>query len=160
MPVIPRFRPFASGFTLPELVATLVIIGILAAVAAPRFLTRSEFDVFGFTEQTRAALRFAQKSAIAKHRKVCVSIAGNALSASFAPVFKEGVDVACDASYPLREPAGGENLGVAAVNGINITPTNFSFDALGRPSAGQVLSVSGGSSTRTITVEAETGYVH
>lgn len=144
----------SSGFTLPELVATLVIIGIMAAVVVPRFASRSDFDAFGFAEQTRAGLRFAQKTAIAKRRQVCVAIAGNSLSLSFATNFGG----ACD--RPVFGPASNQAYVLAATSGIAITAANFSFDALGRPSAGQALSVTGGSAAKLITVEAETGYVH
>ena len=162
MPVIPRdpSRQRAAGFTLPELVATMVVIGILAAVAVPRFVTRNEFDVFGFTEQTRQALRFAQKSAIAKRRQVCVTIAGNSLSLTFASAFGGGCDT------PVLNPAGNpapapdQNYRQAAPSGITLSAASFNFDALGRPSAAQSLGVSGGSATQIIVVEAETGYVH
>ncbi len=43
----------------------------------------------------------------------------------------------------------------AGVN-FSMTPASISFDALGRPSASAVATVG----TATITVEAETGYVH
>jgi MSHA pilin protein MshC len=152
----------SSGFTLPELVVTLVIIGIMAAVVVPRFVNRTDFDVFGFAEQTRAALRFAQKSAIAKRRQVCVTIAGNSLSLTYASNFVgscAGLTCAANPANCLANPATGQGYTLPSTNGIVVTTVNFSFDALGRPSAGQVLNVTGGSATRAITIAAETGYV-
>ncbi len=150
-----------AGFTLPELVITLVVISILAAVIIPRFAQKSDFDVFGYAEQTREALRFAQKSAIAKRRLVCVAIASNNISLQFASSF--GVS-SCNTA--LINPATGKAYGVAsqdaAPSGVGITSISFNFDPLGHPSfaANQTLNVTGGSSAQLITIEAETGYVH
>lgn len=151
----------SAGFTLPELVVTLAVIGILAAVMIPRFAQKSDFDAFGYAEQTREALRFAQKSAIAKRRLVCVAIASNTISIQFASAF--GVN-ACNTA--LINPATGKAYGItsqdAAPSGVSITALSFNFDALGHPSfaANQTLTVTGGSATQSIIIEAETGYVH
>ena len=141
----------------------MVVIGILAAVAIPRFATRAEFDAFGYSEALRQALRFAQKSAVAKRRQVCVTIAGNSLSLAFATNFGDncgGLTCAANPNNCLKNPGTGQGYTLPATSGIAVTDASFYFDALGRPSAQQSLSVTGGSSTQTITVEAETGYVH
>ncbi|HZW22007.1 type II secretion system protein, partial [Noviherbaspirillum sp.] len=62
-----------GGFTLTELIVTLVILGILAIAIVPRFLDRSTFDSRGFHDETLAILRYAQKTAIAQRRNVCVA---------------------------------------------------------------------------------------
>lgn len=145
-----------SGFTLPELVATLVIIGILAAVVVPRFANRADFDVFGFTSQTRQTLQFAQKSAIAKRRLVCVSLSGGTLSLRFASAFGAN---ACNT--PLNGPDG-QAVSQTAPSGVMITDAAFNFDPQGQPGLANalVLNVTGGSNAQTITIEAVTGYVH
>ncbi|MBS1208975.1 MAG: prepilin-type N-terminal cleavage/methylation protein [Proteobacteria bacterium] len=156
-------RRATHGFTLPELIATMVIIGIMAAVVVPRFANRADFDVFGVTQQTRAALRFAQKSAIAKRRQVCVTIASNSLDLTFGTTFVDscsGFTCAANPANCLTNPATGKGYTLPVTSGISITAASFYFSPLGKPSAAQSLTVSGGSSTQTITVEAETGYVH
>lgn len=151
----------SGGFTLPELVVTLVVLGILAAVIIPRFAKKSDFDVFGYAEQTREALRFAQKSAIAKRRLVCVAIASNTISIQFASAFG-----ASSCNTALINPATGKAYGLAsqdaAPSGVSINALSFNFDALGHPgfAANQTLTVTGGSATESIVIEAETGYVH
>ena len=57
-----------AGFSLVELVAILVVIGILAAFAAPRFADRTGFESRGFYDQAQGLVRYAQKIAIAQRQ--------------------------------------------------------------------------------------------
>lgn len=148
----------SAGYTLTELIAVLVIVGVVAAIAAPRFFETQGFDVRGYHDQTLAMLRYGQKIAIAQRRPVyvCFTAASVAL----------GYDGAC--ATPVAGPAGVPFDGVkpgggAAPSGVTIAPTtNFFFDAGGRSSlAAQThYQISGGGTSMTLTVERETGYVH
>jgi MSHA pilin protein MshC len=53
----------ARGFTLVELIATMTIVGIVAALAGPRFFDSSVFAAAGFAADTKSALRYAHKLA-------------------------------------------------------------------------------------------------
>jgi MSHA pilin protein MshC len=61
------------GFTLVELIMTMVIVGILAAVVAPRFFDNNVFQSRGFADELQASLRYAQKVAVAQRRVVCMA---------------------------------------------------------------------------------------
>jgi MSHA pilin protein MshC len=148
----------SEGFTSIELVVLLVLVGILAAVAIPRLAERSVFDQRGFLDQTRAAIQFARKSAVAQRRNVCVAVAVGAVSVTRA--LAAGSAAACSAA--LLDPATGNALNLIAPTGVSLSPaTTLVFDGLGRlasPVAGASITVSG--MATPIAVERETGYVH
>lgn len=145
-----------SGFSLIELVVTLLLVGILAVTVIPKFFDRSAFDSRGFHEQTLAVLRYAQKSAVAQRRMVCVAFTASSVVLTLASA--PPPSTACDAN--LTGPDGSSPYTVAAPAGAAYVavPAGFYFTALGQASAGQTLQVSG--VLATITVEGETGYVH
>lgn len=139
-----------DGFTLPELVAVIAIVAILAAVALPR-LNESGVNASWFQEQVKAALRYAQREAIAQRRLVYVSIGGGPPAQ-----LRLCYDASC--SQPLRNLTDGGAYTLAVPTGVTLTSSSspFSFDGLGQPSAAVSLSVGG----LPISVAPETGYVH
>ena len=151
---------FGAGFSLVELIATLILVGILAVVAIPRLVGVEAYNTRGFSDRVLAGLRYAQKQAIAKRRRVCVNVLATSVTFQYASV--AGAAAACD--LPLAGPGGDSPFVVVAepsgAGSFVLAPvTTFSFNALGRPSTGQILTVSG-DSVITIRVESETGYVH
>lgn len=150
----------SAGFSLIELITVIVITGILGGVAL-RYFDRISYDTRGYADEASAILRFAQKSAIAKHRNVCVNIAAANVQLSFAAVVGSACDIDPTKNTDLAGPDGSVRFSMDIPNGrgVSLSPTVFSFDPLGRPSAGQIITVRG-DVNRLITVEAETGYVH
>ncbi|OFZ65659.1 MAG: hypothetical protein A2V79_07060 [Betaproteobacteria bacterium RBG_16_56_24] len=144
---------FQRGFTLVELIMTLVIVGILAAVVAPRLLDTNVFQSRGFADQVQASLRYAQKAAIAQRRFVCAAFTANSVTLTV------GTTAAC--GTPLVSPAGAANYVITAPAGVTFAalPADFNFNALGVPTnAPQTINITGAADG--ITIEAETGYVH
>jgi MSHA pilin protein MshC len=58
-------RQHASGFTLIELIATLTIASILAAIAGPRLLSSQTFAARGYADDVASALRQSRAVAMA-----------------------------------------------------------------------------------------------
>lgn len=127
-----------NGFTLVELITVMVIVGILAVSVLPRFFTVSDFEDRGSADQVKSLLRFAQKTAIAQHRNISLVISGGAASPNCTTTLA-GAILTCAVK--------------SAATGKTVT-----FDALGRlvPNTADSVAVGG----VTITIEAETGYVH
>ena len=141
-----------AGFTVMELVTVIIIAGVLAVVAIPRF-TRSTFDDAQLYDETLAALHYAQRAAMAYQRTVCVTFSGgNQLSLTYASGYGSST---CNTN--LVPPGGNSATYVLSAPGsaTYTAAANFSFDRVGRPSAAQAITLSSG---RIITVEAETGY--
>ena len=171
------------GFTLVELIAVLVVGGLLAAVAMPRFFRQDSFDARSFADQNVSMLRYAQKLAIAQNRPVFVQLDGTRMALCF--------NTACDAANRVLPPAGGNSGRSATLTAcanttawlceaapgkisysVPLDTAAFYFNALGRPfkaadaepvstfPARVSIGISSGGIPRTIVVEGETGYVH
>ncbi|SDS96540.1 prepilin-type N-terminal cleavage/methylation domain-containing protein [Pseudomonas oryzae] len=146
----------SRGFTLVELILVIVIIGILAAVVGPRFFERQVFDDRLYAEGARAALRHAQKLALAGGCRIRFS-----LDASGYRLLR---DADCDSSTSdftaaVIDPASGQTPYIgSAPAGIGLTPAGgFSviFDSLGRADTAVSASLGG----HVLRVEAGTGLV-
>ncbi|MEB0134700.1 prepilin-type N-terminal cleavage/methylation domain-containing protein [Actimicrobium sp. CCC2.4] len=145
----------SRGFTLLELILVLVITGILSAVVGPRLMDNTSLSARGFADQVLASLRYAQKTAIAQHRTVCVDYAIDRI------ILTQTTLAVCPGDA-LASPDGKSDYAVVAPSGIefSVLPGALRFDALGRPAPniGHSIQVSGVADG--ITVEAETGYAH
>jgi MSHA pilin protein MshC len=151
----------APGFSLVELVTVIMIAGILAAVAVPRFVGTDTFASRGFSDEAIGVVRYAQKTAIAWRQPVFVCVTATKIAAA----------AASGCTTPVTHPVTGGPLAVDAPSGVTVTSgvcpaiatVSFSFDGQGRPSAAPTISLCStvpGDPARKIVVEAETGYVH
>ena len=157
-----------NGFTQVELIVTIVLIGIVSAVAVPRFRSETGTEARGFSDEAAAALRFAQKTAIASRRLVCATLTASTLQLKIASAAN-----ATSCNTDLTGPTGktphkidASDTTFRSLTGFsNGFPTTLNFDSLGRPvnAAGSLISTTttiGITGGRSILIEAETGHVH
>jgi MSHA pilin protein MshC len=143
-------RAGLRGFTLIELIMVIVILGVLAVFAAPRIFNTGDFTQRGFHDETLSLLRYAQKTAIAQRRTVCVTLAGTGVTMTMDT--NSPPDGVCDAAPTLpNTPRGGSGL-VGSVG-------SFNFTSLGSTNQAAKVTITITNSA-AITVEADTGYVH
>ncbi len=138
----------SSGFTMIELVVIIVLLGILAAFALPRFFDLNSFQTRATYDEVAGAVRYAQKLAVATGCDVRFSISAN--------------------SYALQRPSPNcgsgsfVNLTGHPISGRTVTvslaatTSPFTFDAMGRSDNPVTITVGG---TDSFSIVAETGYV-
>lgn len=143
-----------------ELVVTMLVMGILAATAMPRFFGVSAFQEMGFTDSVAASIRSAQKLAMHSGCDTRVS-----LNSSSIALWQRATD--CDSGGFTRavlRPGGG-NWTDAVPQGVGVGALDIYFDAQGRPhrsvdgvllSGAQDLAIG----SRTLRIEPLTGLVH
>lgn len=149
----PRSRRPARGFSLPELIAVLVLVGILAAVAMPKLQGALSFRDDGWHDQLVAALRLAQKVAISHRRLVCAAISSTDVTLTIAAA---NPATSCSVALPGID---GQALAAASKGGAtaSLSPAGvLYFQPSGRVSSdGAGLSTPG----RTITIVGQTPIV-
>lgn len=136
-----------------ELIMVIVILGILVAVAGPRFFDRQTFDERLFFEESLAAVRYGQKQALVSGCRVRAQVGGGGYALSYA--------AACGgiaAGSPVTHPSGGpyaagnpQNVGVAPA--LDVT-----FDSLGAAS-GPANSAGFAGGAFTLSVNLATGFI-
>lgn len=160
-----------SGFTLVELIIVIILTGILAVAAIPRFFDRT-FDERGFHDAVKAAVQHARRVAVASRRFVCVTTtAGTGASAvvsiSIDTTLPEAAagNVSCTTSVPLAAPGRGcaASNEVCAPAGVTLGGDSIIFDPLGRSvtAARAVAGVLGitVSNSPNIAIQPDTGWV-
>lgn len=140
------------GFSLTELILILVLVGILAAFAAPR-LNIEGFQRQAFGSELLNALRYAQKTAIGSgcHVRASFDAAGDSYSLTYTGAGGAGCGGGSTAlTHPTR---GGAFTGTGEIDSGGAVV----FDAMGGAAAGLSVTLASG---QVIIVEPGTGYVH
>jgi len=147
------------GFTLIELIMVIVVLGILAISAIPKFFDVSIFQQRGFFDDTLNAIRYAQKLAVATACNVQVNIASD----QFELKRPEATDRSLcrstssdDFTQTVMRPGSGESSYQGSLSGVSLSTTTLSFSAKGSASGDAAINVG----SRQITVVGTTGFVY
>jgi len=146
------------GISLVELVITLVLVGILAAVGASRFFGTRTYDERGFAGRMVSALRYAQKEAIASRCDVDVSIDSGA--DSYALAYAGTGPGGCSAQ-PVSQPWDGQPYAASAPVGVDVQSpvATLTYEPLGNATG-----ISGSASIKvgrfTVEIQAESGIAY
>lgn len=159
-----------SGFTLIEVIAVLLVLGVLAAVVISRMTSTADTDLKGAAEALKSHIRYAQMRAMnadASDPTVCNASFGIAISGNTYFMFR---DCATANNNKVALPgAEGDTIGFSntslADNGV---PT-VTFDERGRPctdlngnqlaAADIIWGMSKPGASETITITKNTGFV-
>lgn len=153
-------RRCARGMSLIELVAVIAILGALAVFALPR-LDTAGFDRYAFRQEVLAALRYAQKTALASGCDVAVELTGG--SDRYALFYRDGGDATrCGGggfTEPVGDPARGGAFTGTGAGGVDLqTSGTIVFDGFGAHTGGPTTVAF--AAAPAIEVDGVTGYVH
>jgi len=134
----------SQGFTLIELVAVIVLMGVLAAYVAPKFTGSAGIAEYTLRDQIVSTLRFAQQRAMYDHSGACYGVSINATNVT-------------------AEKNGSLILGTQTIaltgdyQGYSATPITVFFDGLGSPKTGGVDCANSNVAPVAITVTSSAG---
>lgn len=112
-----------SGFTLIELVATIILIGVLSVTVLPKFSDRSGAAEYALRDQLLSLAQHAQQRAMFDHSGACY---GLAIQSTSAEVQRDGSALNTDPNnYLIRIDFTGD------YDGLTTNAVNIYFDDLG-----------------------------
>lgn len=153
----PALSGRATGFTLVEMIVTLIIIALIAAVSGPVFFNINTFREGGFYDETVSALRYAQKYAVASHCTVRVQTTATGFTL-YRPAAVGNCNTPGTYTTPLTDPSGNATTFTrTAPSGVTLTAADFTFNSSGTASVSPSLTINVGG--RQLTVIGETGFV-
>lgn len=160
-PARPRAGAQARGFTMVELIVTLVLLGILAAVAVPRLSGALGLGDSAWRDQVLGALKSARSLSQGHRRLVCVTVSGSSVSLGIAaanPATSCGSTLAApDGSANWAQDGGSRSATVTPAGTLYFQPGGrVTSDGAGNSTVNASIAVTGAAA---ITLNGTTGHV-
>lgn len=158
------------GFTLVELVMTIIIVGIMAVYAIPRLGSLAVYDLANGTDELVEAIRFAQETSMLQ-----VDLGYQIETNNGDDYLVQEYDYATATTSDINSPLGGNSPYTEEGdiwNSIATSSLSLSFDTRGYPcnsvapctthmtSAQTITLTHNSGETRSITIEPITGYAY
>ncbi|MFY8273752.1 type II secretion system protein [Pseudoalteromonas sp. SSDWG2] len=122
----------SRGFTLVELVITIIIIGVLAVTAAPAFFGANTEDAYSLRDRTIAMMRIVQLEAMHNINSVnCVKITSTLIAPPLGRDCANAISSDFDEYLVVDSASSGLTFITTDNNGAGFS--SLSFDSYGRP---------------------------
>ncbi|WP_426414980.1 pilus assembly FimT family protein [Aestuariirhabdus sp. LZHN29] len=152
----------SAGYTLIELTMVIVILGVVAAIALPRFFTPGVYEQRFFADDLLSGLRYGQKLALASGCRVQVSVSGAGFSlrkdtnclAGGAPSYPVASNVTHPSTYDAFTNTNPDGVAVTAAT-LEFTSTGGLTSCV---TGDESISVGSGADQRTLRVDCATGF--
>lgn len=151
----------SSGFTLLELIATMLVLGLLTVTVSMRW-GASDAAIAYQADLLARNLRHMQMLAMTWGRSLHMTGAGTAYMVTCVV----GTPSPPCNSSPVIDPATGKAFSVTLSNNASVSATSVEFDNLGRPlmasvllTTARVFTLSGAGQTWSVTVAPITGFI-
>jgi len=148
------------GFTLPELVAVLMIVAVLAAVALPKLDVGLAMRNDTWHDEVVAALRNARQTAVSHRRLVCAVVGSTSVTLTIA-----AANPATTCSASLTGPGGSAAFTSTTATTATLSPAGTMYfqptgrvtsDGAGSTTSDRSIAIAG---STAISVVGETGHV-
>ncbi len=140
----------SEGFSMIELIMVVVITGIMAAVALPKFGNVNDIDVYSAAKQAKSDIRYAQELAMGSYRETTITFGTDTNTYDI---------TSSGPTLSRRLPTNSKAIFNAV--GPSTTSLVYTFNSAGEPDptdgAGDTLRISSGNSFKDIVVEPVTG---
>ena len=127
-----HFRAPCRGYTLVELVTTIVIVGILGAAGIPKLFDYQAISERGYVDEVASAIRYAQKIAIASRCEVSVTIVAGGYVANQRDTFNTCNSAASPWTTAVRRSDGSTLSGTAPDQVVMAPAATLIFDRDGQ----------------------------
>ncbi len=150
-----------GGFTLVELIVIILLVGILAFTAIPRFLNKGAVDVSVQAEQLASDIRYTQSLSMTQGVRHCIELD----TANSRYRLRSGAGCVTAVTHPVTGDANYINLANVTMAAANISGSYIEFDGRGEPftfvaaTSDAVITLNAGGQSRQVRVSPETGRV-